>query len=106
MLINKKLQNYRLQLSQNKIANFSISKSTKLPNFYHGQTEQFAFGQYSEWQFVEVKLGTPGPWEKSKCKLLVQKLAISKGLTKGHNVSNLEYHFTPATYVVPSVLPC
>ena len=79
MLINKKLPNYRLQLSQSKIANFSISKSTKLPNFYHGQTEQFAFGQYSEWQFVEVKLGTPGPWEKSKCKLLVQKLAISKG---------------------------
>ena len=75
MLINKKLPNYLLQ---SKIANFLIGKSAKLPSFYHGQTEQFAFGQYGEWQFVEVK-GTPGLWEKSKCKLLVQKLAIRKG---------------------------
>ena len=40
---------------QSKITNFLINKSAKLANFYHGQTDQFAFGQCGECQLVEVK---------------------------------------------------
>ena len=90
-----------VQLSHCKIANFLINKSTELPNLRQGQTKQVVS---VECQFLRVFKGTQSTWEKSECKLLVEKLAISKVKTKAGNVPNLLSSFENTC--CSTVLPC
>ena len=77
-LINKKFPNHPVCNFRKTKLPISWYKSRKLLNSYHSQADQFALGQYGYWLVQVCRRKRYNEWEKSKCKLLVQKLATRK----------------------------